>query len=132
MKKVLYSLLMAVVMIGLGSCSNTPKTMDLTGTEWVSTQSLDLNEDGEEGDVPFVLEVTTTLAFTSDTDGTMSFEMMGESESEPITYTCDAEGNGVLTSDGETDGNPTETNFVVKGDKLTIVEEDGSYEFTKK
>lgn len=132
MKKVLYTLIMAVVMIGLGSCSNTPKTMDLTGTEWVGVQSVDLGGDTEDGGEGFALEITTTLAFTSASEGTMTFEMMGESESDPFTYTCDGEGKGVLHGEGDEEEGPMETTFVVDGDKLTIVEEDGTFEFTKK
>ena len=126
MKKVFYTLLMAVVMIGLSSCSNN---MDLTGTEWEGVESIDLGEDGDE---PFVLEITSTLKFTSATEGEWNISMMGENERESFTYTCDRDGNGTLTGEEIEDEAQLQTNFVVKGDKLTIVEEDGSYEFTKK
>lgn len=117
---------MAVVMIGLGSCSNN---MDLTGTEWEGVESLDLSDEGDE---PFVLEITSTLKFTSATDGEWNISMMGENESENFTYTCDRDGNGTLTGEEKEDEEQLQTQFVVKGDKLTIVEEDGNYEFTKK
>ncbi|MBR6417498.1 MAG: hypothetical protein IKS36_01685 [Bacteroidales bacterium] len=127
MKKLFYAALMTLVMIGLGSCSN--KT-DLTGTEWEGIQSTDLGLASEEDGEPMTIDVTSTLTFTSPTEGTMTFAMFGESESSPFTYTCDGKGKGVIHSEDEE--GVMESNFTIDGDKLTIVEEGETFEFTKK
>lgn len=124
MKKMFYAAFMAFVMFGLGSCSNK---MDLTGTTWIGNHSMEF--DDIEEDVHF--DVTTTLEFASATEGTMKFEIFGQTDDQAFTYTCDGKGNGVITGIDEADGSPMESKFNVKDNKLTIVEGDDTYEFVK-
>lgn len=129
MKRFFYAVLVTLVMVGMSSCSSK---MDLKGTTWVGTHSMNLGElVGEEGEEVPELVLTTTLIFSSETEGTMRFEAFGESEDQSFTYTCDNKGNGVIKGTDEDDGSPMESNFTIDGDKLTITEDGTSFEFTK-
>lgn len=122
MKKVLYALLMTIVMVGMSACSNK---MDLSGTTWSGTQSIAIPDD-DEG-----LDVNTVITFSNATDGNMRFTIFGESVDQAFTYVCDKKGNGTIYGTDEEDGSKMESEFVVEGDKLTIVEDGDRYEFTK-
>lgn len=126
MKKIFFAVLMTFVMIGLSSCS---RKMELSGTTWVGNHSMQF--DDVDMDEPVELEFTSTIKFTSSKDGVIQFEIFGQTEDQPFTYTCDGDGNGVINGVDEDDGSTMESSFSIKDDKLTIVEDGESFEFVK-
>ena len=141
MKKFFYFAVMALFLAGMTACEkdepenggnggNGGNTGNgpLVGTEWVYSES---DTEVDEG-VTYTVEMEMNVRFTTNAAGSVfshfvmsaeGTEYLNEEDTTPFTYTYEGtatQGSGVLVTVDEETNQPDETQFVIRGNEMSI------------